>query len=79
MAQKKVEKAQCRESGTNLGIKKSPYPMESRFGEVTAESHRLMSGRTTSYDSASEFFIKTGPREKWYSCRYDELLLLPWQ
>jgi hypothetical protein len=53
--------------------------MESKFGEVIVESHRLMSGRTTLYDTASEFFIKTGPREKWYSCRHYELLLLPWE
>jgi hypothetical protein len=53
--------------------------MKSKFGEVTAESHRLTSGRTTPYDTGSEFFIKTGPRKKWHSCRFDELPLLPWE
>jgi hypothetical protein len=50
--------------------------MEPKFGEVIAVSRRLVSGRTALCDTASEFFIKTGPREKWHSCRYDELLLL---
>jgi hypothetical protein len=75
---KKVEEAQCRESGEDHGIKESPYPFESKFGTVIAESHRLVSGRTTSYDTDNDFSIKTSPREKLYSCRFSELLLLPW-
>jgi hypothetical protein len=53
--------------------------MESKYGAATAESCRLISARTTPYDTTNDFFIKTGPREKQHSGRFNELLLLPWQ
>jgi hypothetical protein len=34
------------------------------------------SGRTTLYNTANDFFININPREKWYSGRFNELLLL---
>jgi hypothetical protein len=45
------------------------------MGTIVAQSHRAASGSGGIFDSAKEWYAETGPRERFRSVRFDELML----
>ena len=53
----------------------STYSMVSKIGTMEVTTERLIVNNKTIYNTAEDFFEKTGPREKWHSSRFEELLI----
>ena len=56
-------------------IIEKPYRIECELGNITTTSHTVKNEGRTVFDSSSEFFDETGPREPFRSKRFTELLL----
>jgi hypothetical protein len=60
-------------SGSTVTIQPVPYEIEAEIGSVRTISHKLVVDNNPIFDTAKEYFIPTGPREKWHSPRLKEL------
>jgi uncharacterized protein YggL (DUF469 family) len=74
-SKKKVLEAQNELNVEGNEVIESTYSIESIFGLITVATFRLISNNKTIFDTNSYFYIKTGPREKWFSCNLEESLL----
>ena len=74
-AKKKVLEAQKEFNVEGNKLIESTYSIESLVGTMTVATYRLVSNNKTIFDTNSQFYIKIGQREKWFSSNLEESLL----